>query len=172
MPLNCTVSKNELYEGLNSLQNITNKKGTLAILGNVLFETTYNGLILTGTDLEVGCRLFVAAEIKEEGKITLPSKKIFEIVRESGSEIINIQETENSWAIITADQSTYNLAGVASNEYPDFPEFVDDTFVSFESHIFLDLIDKVIFSIATEQENIYSLTSVLFEKEKEMKTLF
>jgi len=28
------------------------------------------------------------------------------------------------------------------------------------------LIDKIIFSIASEQENIYSLTSVLFEKEK------
>ncbi len=166
MPLNCTVSKNELYDGLNSLQNITNKKGTLAILSNVLLETTYNGLIITGTDLEVGCRLFIEAEIKEEGTLTLPSKKLFEIVRESGSEVITIEETKNSWAIITADQSTYNLAGAASDEYPLFPTFVEDTFVSFESHIFLDLIDKVIFSIANEQENIYSLTSVLFEKEK------
>ncbi len=166
MPLNCTISKNDLFEGLNSLQNITNKKGTLAILGNILFETTYNGLILTATDLEVGCRLFIEAEIKEEGSLTLPSKKIFEIVRESGSDIINIEETKNSWAVITANQSTYNLAGIASDEYPSFPEFVEDTFVSFESHVFIDLIDKVIFSIANEQENIYSLTSVLFEKEK------
>ncbi len=166
MALNCSVSKNELFEGLVSLQNITNKKGTLAILGNVLFETTYNGIILTGTDLEVGCRLFIEAEVREEGTLTLPSKKIFEIVRESGSEIINIEETKNSWAVITADQSTYNLAGIASDEYPQFPTFVEDTFVSFESHVFLDLIDKVIFSIANEQENIYSLTSVLLEKEK------
>ena len=55
---------------------------------------------------------------------------------------------------------------MANDEYPEFPEYEDDNFVSFESHIFLDLIDKVIFSIASEQENIYSLTSVLFEKEK------
>ena len=39
MSLNCTVSKNDLLEGLNSLQNITNKKGTLAILSNVLIDT-------------------------------------------------------------------------------------------------------------------------------------
>ncbi len=165
MSLNCTISKNDLLEGLNSLQNITNKKGTLAILSNVLISTTNGGLNLTGTDLEVGLRLFVPAEIHGEGLLTLPSKKIFEIVRESGSETISIEETENSWVVIKAGLSTYNLAGMASDEFPEFPDYEEDTFISFESYIFLELIEKIIYSIASEQENIYSLTSVLFEKE-------
>lgn len=164
MPLHCTITKNDFLEGLNSLQNITNKKGTLAILSNVLIDAKSNGLELTGTDLEVGLRLFVPADVKSEGSVTLPSKKIFEIVRESGSDAITIEETDNSWVVISAGHSTYNLAGMASDEYPDFPEYQDDSFVSFESYVFLELIDKVIYSIASEQENIYSLTSVLFEK--------
>lgn len=166
MALNCTVTRNDLLEGLSALQNITNKKGTLAILSNVLVESTTSGLILTGTDLEVGLRLFVSAEVHEEGSLTLPSKKIFEIVRESGSETIKIEETDNSWVLINAGHSTYNLAGMPSDEYPEFPEYEDDTFISFESYVFLELIEKIIFSIANEQENIYSLTSVLFEKER------
>ncbi len=166
MALNCTITRNDFLEGLNSLQNITNKKGTLAILSNVLIETTNEGLYLTGTDLEVGLRLFVPAEISGEGTLTLPAKKIFEIVRESGSETITVEETENSWVIIKAGLSTYNLAGIASDEFPEFPDYEEDTFISFESYIFLELIEKIIFSIANEQENIYSLTSVLFEKEK------
>jgi len=166
MALQCTVLKNDLLEGLNSLQNITNKRGTLAVLSNVLIDTTANELILTGTDLEVGLRLYVPAQITDSGTITLPSKKIFEIVRESGSEEITIEETGNNWVQIKAGLSTYNLAGIASEEFPSFPEFEDETFTSFEAHIFLDLIDKIIFSIASEQENIYSLTSVLIEKEK------
>lgn len=172
MPLNCTVNKNDLLEGLNSLQNITNKKGTLAILSNVLISTANDGLSLTGTDLEVGLRLFVPAEIHDEGNLTLPSKKIFEIVRESGSETITIEETDNSWVIIKAGLSTYNLAGMPSDEFPEFPEYEEDTFISFESYIFLELIEKVIYSIANEQENIYSLTSVLFEKEKIEETYY
>jgi len=166
MALNCTITKNDFLEGLNSLQNITNKKGTLAILSNVLIETTNEGLFLTGTDLEVGLRLFVPAEIRGEGTLTLPAKKIFEIVRESGSETITVEETDNSWVVIKAGLSTYNLAGMASDEFPEFPNYEEDTFISFESYIFLELIEKVIYSIANEQENIYSLTSVLFEKEK------
>jgi len=166
MALNCTVTRNDFLEGLNSLQNITNKKGTLAILSNVLIETTNDGLILTGTDLEVGLRLFVPAEVHGEGSLTLPSKKVFEIVRESGSESIKVEETDNSWVVISAGLSTYNLAGMDSQEFPEFPEYEEDTFISFESFIFLELIEKIIYSIATEQENVYSLTSVLFEKEK------
>ncbi len=166
MSLKCSVLRNDLIEGLSSLQNITNKRGTLAILSNVLIEATSNGLILTGTDLEVGLRLFVPAEVENIGSLTLPSKKIFEIVRESGSVDILFEETDNSWVKIKAGASTYNLAGIASEEFPAFPEFDEDSFTSFEAFIFLDLIDKVIFSIAGEQENIYSLTSVLMEKEK------
>jgi len=165
MALNCTISRNYFLEALNNLQNLTNKKGTLAILSNVLIESTNNGLILTGTDLEVGLRLFVPAEIQDEGSLTLPAKKIFEIVRESGSETITIEETDNSWVLIRAGLSKYNLAGMASDEFPEFPEYEEESFISFESHIFLELIDKIIYSIANEQENIYSLTAVLFEKE-------
>ncbi|NTU72828.1 DNA polymerase III subunit beta, partial [Candidatus Roizmanbacteria bacterium] len=158
--------KNEFLESLNSLQNITNKKGTLAIISNVLIESLSGGILLTATDLEVGLQLFVPAEIYSEGSLTLPSKKIFEIVRESGSDSIYIEEMENSWVIIKAGLSTYNLAGMSSSEFPEFPEYQQDNFISLECHYFLDLIEKCIFSIANEQENIYSLTSVLFEKEQ------
>ncbi|TKB11643.1 DNA polymerase III subunit beta [Desulforhopalus sp. IMCC35007] len=170
MALHCTVSKNDFQDGLNSLQNITNKKGTLAILSNVLIETGNGGLTLTGTDLEVGLRLFVPAEIHGDGSLTLPSKKIFEIVRESGSETISIEETDNSWVNIKAGLSTYNLAGMPNDEFPEFPAYEDENFFSFQSYIFLELIEKIIYSIANEQENIYSLTSVLFEKEKRDNT--
>lgn len=166
MPLKFTVSQDNFLEGLNSLQNITNKKGTLAILTNVLIESAEEGLVLTGTDLEVGLRIHIPAEIQGEGSLTLPSKKVFEIVRESGSKLISVEEIENSWVIIKAGLSTYNLAGMPSDEFPEFPEYDEENFLSFDSHIFLELIEKVIFSIANEQENIYSLTSVLFEKER------
>lgn len=172
MALNCTITRNDLLEGLSSLQNITNKKGTMAILSNVLIETTVGGLTLIGTDLEVGLKLFVPAEIHDDGSITLPSKKIFEIVRESGSETLAIEETDNSWVIIKAGLSTYNLAGMPSDEFPEFPQYEDENFLNFESYVFLELIDKIIFSIASEQENIYSLTSVLFEKEKREQTSY
>ncbi len=165
MSLRCKIQRSDFIEGLAVLQNVTSKKATLAILSHILFETTSDGLVLTGTDLEVGLRVCVPAEIEMSGSLTLPSKKLFEIIKESGSAELFIEEKENNWVTITGGKSVYNLAGMASEEYPAFPEYEEDNLLSFESHIFLDLIDKVIFSIAGEQENIYSLTSVLIEKE-------
>ncbi len=165
MGINCTLSKSDILEGLASLQNVTNKRGTIAILSNVLIESTNNSLVLTGTDLEVGIRLTVEAQVHEQGSITLPSKKLFEIVRESGSDTIRLREKENNWVEILSGKSTYNLAGMTSDEFPEFPVFDEESLVELESYNILDLIDKTIFSIAGDQENIYSLTSVLFEKE-------
>jgi len=55
---------------------------------------------------------------------------------------------------------------MASDEFPEFPEYNEETFISFDAHVFSDIIEKIIYSIANEQENNYVLTSVLFEKEK------
>lgn len=165
MTIKCSVNKNDFLQGLSDLQNITNKKNTtLAILSNVMLTSTEGGLVLTGTDLEVGLKLKIPAQIHEEGTITLPSKKLFEIVRESGSDTVNLTETDNSWTVIEAGMSRYNLAGMPSTDFPEFPLYDEDNLIRMESFIFLELIDKVIFSIASEQENVYSLTSVLFEK--------
>lgn len=165
MGLNCTLLKSDILDGLGSLQNVTNKRGTIAILSNIHIESTNNSLILTGTDLEVGIRLTVDAQVHEQGSITLPSKKIFEIVRESGSDSIKLREKDNYWVEIVSGKSTYNLAGMTSDDFPEFPVFDRDKLVKLESFNVLELIDKTIHSIAGDQENIYSLTSVLFEKE-------
>ncbi|MGL1932145.1 MAG: DNA polymerase III subunit beta [Desulfotalea sp.] len=166
MPLQCTVETKDLLEGISSLQNITNKPGTMPILYNVLIETVSGGLCLTGTDLEIGLKIFIKADILQEGSITLPSKKIFEILRESGSDQISINEQKNSWVIITAGLSTYNLAGLAKDDFPEFPEYEESNFTTFDSYVFQELIEKIIFSVANNTENIYTLTSVLVEKEQ------
>jgi DNA polymerase III subunit beta len=165
MALNFSVHQRDFLEAINSMQNISSRKGTLAIIANVLIDTTENGILITGTDLEVGLRIFVPAEINSSGSITLPSKKLFEILRESGSYIISIEESDNYWVNIKSGASTYNLAGMASEEFPEFPEYSNDGFVTIESFYFLELIEKCIFSIANEQENVYSLTSALLEFE-------
>jgi DNA polymerase III subunit beta len=166
MSLNFIAKRDDLLVALSSLQNITSRKTTMAILANILVETSDNGIILTGSDMEVGMRYFIPANIQQEGSLTLPAKKFYEIVRESGSKDIHIDETLNSWVIIKAGMSMYNLAGIPSDDYPQFPEYDENIFVDFASSVFLEMIDKIIFSIANDQENIYSLTNVLIEKEK------
>jgi len=165
MTLSINLSKEDFLPALNSLQSITGKKGTMAILANVLIQTQENFVELIATDLEVGIKKNVAAEVVSPGSLTLPAKILYEIVRESGSDTIKIEEKDKNWARIKAGSSMYNLAGTSSEDYPKFPEYNEETLVSLPCEIIKELIDKTIFSAAQERESNYTLTGILLEKE-------
>ncbi len=165
MSMIINVSRVDFLAALSSLQNVTGKKGTIAILSNVLVETKNDAVAITGTDLEVGIRYTVPAEILAAGSITLPAKKLFEIVRESGADIIHVECMDNNWVRITADSSSYNLAGMEADEFPSFPEYNEASLVKVDGALINDLIDKTIFAVAPEGESQYNLSGVLVEKE-------
>ncbi|MFC1845143.1 DNA polymerase III subunit beta [Thermodesulfobacteriota bacterium] len=167
MTLSINVSKEDFLPALNSLQSITGKKGTMAILANILIQTQDNFIELIATDLEVGIKKNVAAEIVSPGSLTLPAKILYEIVRESGSDTIKIEEKDKNWARIKAGTSIYNLAGTSSEEYPSFPEYNEESLISLPCELIKELIDKTIFSTAQERESNYTLTGILIEKEKD-----
>ena len=173
MTLAINVSKEDFLPALNSLQSITGKKGTMAILANILIQTQENFIELISTDLEVAIKKNVAAEILSPGSLTLPAKILYEIVRESGSDNIKIEEKDKNWARIKAGSSMYNLAGTSSEEYPKFPEYNEEYLISLPCELIRELIDKTIFSAAQERESNYTLTGILLEKEnKEEGTSF
>jgi DNA polymerase-3 subunit beta len=167
MPFHFNIAREDLLRAIGAQQNITSKKGTMAILSNILLEVENNQIVFTGTDLEIGLKQAVPAEIFETGVLTLPAKKLFEVARESGSAIISFQEEEKNWVEITAGSSIYKLAGMVSDEFPQFPEYNEEAMVEVESSVLADLIDKTIFSIAQDKENMYSLTAALFQKVEE-----
>ena len=166
MPLATNVSKEDLLPALNALQGITGKKGTMAVLANVLIQSRENFIEIIATDLEVGIKKNVAAEIVSPGAITLPAKILYEIVRESGSDTIKIEERDKNWARINAGTSVYNLAGTSSEEFPNFPEYDEETLVALPCDLIRELIEKTIFSVAQERESNYTLTGILLEKEE------
>lgn len=167
MTLKLNIEKSDLLTAIGSLQNITGKKGTMAVLANILLKTKENSLELIATDLEVGIKKNIPADIMSPGSITLPSKKLFEIVRESGSDLIRLEELENNWVKIHVGTSVYNLAGISSEEYPEFPDYNTEQLTAVPAELVIELIDKTIYSVAQERESNFTLTGVLFEKEEE-----
>jgi DNA polymerase-3 subunit beta len=167
MAFQFNINRDDLLRSISSLQNVTSKKGTLAILANVLLEVQADHIVLTGTDLEIGLKQIVPAEVLNSGVLTLPAKKLFEVTRESGSTTISFKELENNWVEITAGPSVYRLAGIVGDEFPQFPAYDESTMVQIESAIIADLVDKTIFSIAQDKENMFTLTAALLQKVQE-----
>ncbi len=159
------VTRDNLYSAVNFLQNITNKKTTVAILANILFETDYNSVILTATDLESGVKITIPAEIVESGSITIPSKKLFEIIRETEECNIKLELSDNNWVNINTNSGNYKLAGTDNEEYPKFPKFNEEILVSIPTDALKETIEKTSFAISSESETQFNLKGALFEKE-------
>jgi DNA polymerase-3 subunit beta len=167
MPFHFNIAREDLLRAIGAQQNITSKKGTLAILSNVLLEVENNHIVFTGTDLEIGLKQTVPAEVFETGFLTLPAKKLYEVARESGSAIISFKEEDKNWVEITAGTSIYKLAGMVSEEFPQFPDYDEGSMVEIEAAVIADLIDKTVYSIAQDKENVFSLTAALLQKQEE-----
>lgn len=172
MAFQFNIGRDDLLRAISTQQNIASKKGTLAILANVLIEVKPDHIVFTGTDLEIGLKQTVHAEVIETGVLTLPAKKLFELARESGSSVISFKELDNNWVEITAGPSLYRLAGMVGDEFPQFPAYDENALVLIDSAIIADLVDKTIFSIAQDKENVFTLTAALLQKYKEKDHLY
>ena len=76
-----TITREQLQEGLVAVAASVPAKTTLPILSNILLEATKDGIRLSGTDLDISVSTTVAAQVEQEGAITLPARKLVEIVR-------------------------------------------------------------------------------------------
>src|SRR5436190_23396517 len=74
-------SKAELLKGIQIVQSAVSTKSTLPVLSNMLMETKTKQLKLASTDLEVGVRCLIKAEVVKDGALTVPAKTFNDFIR-------------------------------------------------------------------------------------------
>src|SRR5881296_1208929 len=111
--MNLTISKEQIINGLQAVQNVVSTRTTLPILSNVLMRAEGDRLEFTATDLDVTISCAVAASIKKPGASTVPVKRLFGIVRElelSNSDI-DMAVDEKNVCSIQSGPSFYKING-------------------------------------------------------------
>src|SRR5207237_364694 len=78
--LKLTCQPHVLSHALQTVSRAISTRTTLPILNNLLLETTSEGLALTATNLEIGIRKVIPAEVAEEGSTTAPARLLTEFV--------------------------------------------------------------------------------------------
>ena len=152
-----TFEREELWQAMQIAGNVAASRNTLPILSNVLIRTVNNHIQLAATDLEVGVKSAVQGEIVEAGSITVPAKKLGDIVRElpartSSGESAKVRLTTlaNDRVEINCESARFRIVGLTDEEFPSLPEIGDDFFV-INSDILRDMIDKTAFAVSTEE---------------------
>src|SRR5579862_2900068 len=158
-PMEFSVKKFDLLEELQLTQGVVERKTTIPILSNLLFEAKGNRLTITATDLELSIRTSCEAKVKKEGAGTIPAKKLLELVRLLPEGEIRFKLLENHWVQILADRKTYKMVGMAKDNFPAIPVF-PHPLVKIPAKILSSLIAKTAFAISNE-ESRYTLNGAL-----------
>ena len=155
-----TVSKFELLRELTATQGVVERKTTIPILSNYLFEAGGDKLSLTATDLDLSLRTSCTAKVKKEGSCTIPARKLHDYVKLLPDADITIKLLENHWVSIRCGRSNTKMVGMARSNFPSLPAFPTAGVVKIPAQVLRSMIAKTGFAIASE-ESRYTLNGAL-----------
>ncbi len=164
--MDIVVSKKDLLRVLARCQTVADKKSTMPVLGNVLLESTKEGLRLSATDLVLAVSGEIAAEVKKPGTIAVGAKDLFERVKMMPEGQIILEADANSSMVIRANTSArrYTIFGLPGEEFPVLPKPEEGEWITLEASVMSRLIAGTYFSISNDETRLH-LSSALFEME-------
>jgi len=157
-----TFEKDELLRAVQVLQGVAGSRNTLPILSNILVNAQarteqgerHEQIEMSATDLEVGIRIKVNGTIVEPGSITIPARKIAEIIRELPPSVVKIITTANNRVEIECERGVYTMIGLASDDFPPMMSMPDE-FFTINTETFKTMIAKTAFAASTEETRYY-----------------
>src|SRR5512133_3161719 len=157
--MNLTISKEQIINGLQSVQNVVSTRTTLPILSNVLLRAENDRLELPATDLDVTIVCSVEAKLKTPGASTVPVKRLFGIVRELNNAEIDLEVDEKNTCAVRSGASFYKINGLSADEFPPLPKFAEGKRVVLKQETLKAMLKKTSFAISND-ESRYVLNGI------------
>lgn len=152
------IKKEDLFTGIRIVERATAMKGLQPVLANILIETIDKSTIkLTATDLDLTVVATIQAQVKEEGKITLPAKTLSEIVSRLSDNLITFKlNTENNYVNITCKNTKFDIIGISASEFPttiEKKELSEENAIEIDLKPFVKAIKQAVFAAAGFETN-------------------
>ena len=157
-----SLQREVLLKPLAQVVNVVERRHTLPVLANLLVRVSGGQLALTGTDLEVEMVARTAVEEAQDGEITIPARKLFDIVRAlpDGSRVTISQSGDK--VTVQAGRSRFSLATLPANDFPSLDEVDATEQVSVPEAALKELLERTAFAMA-QQDVRYYLNGLLFD---------
>ena len=157
-----SLQREVLLKPLAQVVNVVERRQTLPVLANLLARVDGDLLSLTGTDLEVEMVARTRVDDAESGEITIPARKLFEIVRAlpDGSKVTVNQAGDK--VTVSAGRSRFTLASLPANDFPALDEVDATERVRVGEAGLKELIERTAFAMA-QQDVRYYLNGLLFD---------
>ena len=148
------VRKNELLRELQLFQGIVERKNTIPILANILVDAKGDELWMLATDLEVALRSKCPATIAKAGALTLPAKKLYEIVKALPETDVRIEQ-DKSGVRVAAERFDSKMQTLPREDFPSLPEGGAGTKTALPRAAIRQMVAKTQFAITGEDTRFF-----------------
>ncbi len=153
------VRKSDLLRELQLFQGIVERNNTIPVLANVLMEAEGDELRFLATDLQVALRSKCAASVSKAGKLTLPAKKLFEIIRVLPETEVRIEQ-DKTGVKVAADRFDSRMQTMPAEDFPSLPRATGESSLTLPAGLLGQMIARTQFA-TTSDDTRYFLNGVL-----------
>jgi DNA polymerase III subunit beta len=156
-----SAAREELLAHLQTVSRVASTRGAIQALSGVQIAAEGGAVELRATDMEVGLRVPLPAEIAREGSIVLPARLLVDVVRSLSGPTVTLElRTAEQDVELVAGNATFHIRTLRSEDFPTLPEPGADESLSVPAQAFVDTILKVATS-ASRDETRPVLTGIL-----------
>ncbi len=156
------INKREIIKPLQMVSGVVERRQTLPILSNVLMKMRDGSLTLTATDMQVELVAGIRIEGIEDGEITVPARKIYDICRSLPEDADISIEIKDSKMVMVSGKGRFKLATLPASDFPIVEQGIKKREIEFSGYAFKQMLEKTQFAMA-QQDVRYYLNGLLME---------
>lgn len=150
MRVTCTT--HNLGQGLHVVSRAVSSRTTLPILNNILVQTAPDGLRLAATNLEIGIKQVIPAEVQEEGGITVPARLLTDFVTSHPDEPLSMTLDKKSQSLnLKSTHFDANIKGIDPADFPPIPGGAEGRKIQIGQAELRDAIEQTVIAASTDE---------------------
>ena len=156
-----SLEREALLGQLQTVSRVASTRSAIQALSGVQIAASSNTCELRATDMDVGLRVPLTAEVAREGIVVLPARLLLDVVRALPTPQVSLElrSAEQDVELVSGN-ATFHIRTLRGEDFPPFPEPDQDAAISVPAQAFVATALKVAGS-ASRDETRPVLTGIL-----------
>jgi DNA polymerase-3 subunit beta len=156
-----SLSTGELLAQLQTVTRVASTRSAVQALSGVMISAETAGAELLATDMEVGLRVRLAAEVSQPGRAVLPGRLLLDVTRALPADTVTLElrAAEQDVELISGG-AVFHLRTLRTEDFPTLPDPAPDTRLALPAAAFIETVERVARS-ASKDETRPVLTGIL-----------
>ena len=145
-----SVAQTEILQALQVVSSAVPSRTTLPVLSNILVEASEGSILFTATDLDLAIATRAKADVKAEGSLTVPAKRLFELVRKLPKEELKLEAKDLTLNVVSKT-GRFKFLCIRPDEFPARITVTPAVTLTVDSKLFERMIRRVIYAVSGDE---------------------